>query len=137
MAMARLSQTLATLLRSGVPLLTALSIAKNVAANNLIADAIDEAARDVEEGQNLSTALAKSTLFPPFALQMIAMGEQSGTLEQMLYKIASSYETEVESGIMLMTSMLEPIMILVMGLFVGIIIIAILLPIFEMNQLIR
>lgn len=137
MAVARLSQTLATLLRSGVPLLTALAIAKNVADNNLIADAIEEAARDVEEGQSLSTALSKSDLFPPFALQMISMGEQSGTLEQMLYKIANSYETEVESGIMLMTSMLEPIMILVMGLFVGIIVVSILLPIFEMNRLIR
>ena len=137
MAVARLSQTLATLLRSGVPLLTALAIAKNVADNNLIADAIEEAARDVEEGQSLSTALSKSDLFPPFALQMISMGEQSGTLEQMLYKIANSYETEVESGIMLMTSMLEPIMILVMGLFVGIIVVSILLPIFEMNRLIK
>ena len=92
---------------------------------------------DVQEGQSLANALAKSTLFPPFALQMIAMGEQSGTLEEMLAKIASSYETEVESGIMLVTSMLEPVMILVMGLFVGIIVVAILLPIFEMNQLIR
>ena len=137
MAMARFSQTLSTLLRSGVPLITALSIAKNVVANTLIADAVDQAARDVQEGQSLANALAKSTLFPPFALQMIAMGEQSGTLEEMLAKIASSYETEVESGIMLVTSMLEPVMILVMGLFVGIIVVAILLPIFEMNQLIR
>ena len=137
MAMARFSQTLSTLLRSGVPLITALSIAKNVVANTLIADAVDEAARDVQEGQSLANALAKSTLFPPFALQMIAMGEQSGTLEEMLAKIASSYETEVESGMMLVTSMLEPVMMLVMGLFVGIIVVAILLPIFEMNQLIR
>ena len=137
MAMARLSRTLATLLRSGVPLMTALSIAKNVVTNNLMADAVDEAAQNVQEGQSLSAALARSTLFPPFSLQMIAMGEQSGTLEEMLAKIAASYETEVESGIMLITSMLEPVMILVMGLFVGIIVIAILLPIFEMNQLIR
>ena len=68
---------------------------------------------------------------------MISMGEQSGTLEQMLYKIAASYETEVESGIMIMTSILEPIMILIMGLLVGIIVVSILLPIYEMNQLIR
>ena len=79
----------------------------------------------------------KNDLFPPFALQMISMGEQSGTLEQMLSKIATSYEAEVESGIMIMTSLLEPIMILVMGLLVGIIVVSILLPIYEMNRLIR
>ena len=137
MAVARFSRTLGTLLESGVPMLTALSIVKNVVNNTLIADAIAEASRDVEEGQNLSATLSRSRLFPPIVTQMISAGEQSGTLETMFYKIADSLEAEVESNITMMTSMLEPVMILVMGLLVGFIVISILLPIFEMNQLIR
>lgn len=136
-AIARFSRTLGTLLESGVPMLTALSIVKNVVNNRLIADAIAEASIDVEEGQNLSATLSKKRFFPPIVIQMISAGEQSGTLEAMLYKIADSLETEVESNITMITSMLEPVMILVMGLLVGFIVISILLPIFEMNQLIR
>lgn len=137
MVLARFSQTLGTLLQSGVPLLTALSIVKNVVNNRLIADAVQKAGKEVEEGQNLSAALSKSEFCPAIAVQMISVGEQSGTLEAMLFKIADSFETEVESDIMMMTSMLEPAMILIMGLMVGFIVISILLPIFEMNQLIR
>ena len=137
MAVARFSRTLGTLLESGVPMLTALSIVKNVVNNRLITDSIAEASRDVEEGQNLSATLSRNRLFPPIVTQMISAGEQSGTLEKMLYKIADSLENEVESNITMMTSMLEPVMILIMGLLVGFIVISILLPIFEMNQLIR
>jgi len=137
MAVARFSRTLGTLLESGVPMLTALSIVKNVVNNRLIADSIAEASRDVEEGQNLSATLLRSKIFPPIVSQMISAGEQSGTLEKMLCKIADSLENEVESNITMITSMLEPVMILVMGLLVGFIVISILLPIFEMNQLIR
>lgn len=137
MAMARFSRTLGTLLQSGVPLLTALAIVKNVVDNRLIADVINKASGDVEEGQSLSGTLARSPLIPPLMIQMIAVGEQSGNLEAMLYKVADSYETEVESNITVMTSMLEPLMILVMGLFVAFIVLSILLPIFEMNQLVR
>jgi general secretion pathway protein F len=136
-AVARFSRTLGTLLQSGVPLLTALSIVKNVVNNRLIADVIQEASKAVEEGQNLSGTLSKSSLIPPMTIQMISVGEQSGTLEAMLYKVADSYENEVESSVLAMTAILEPVMILVMGLFVGLIVISILLPIFEMNQLIR
>ena len=137
MAMARFSRTLGTLLQSGVPLLTALAIVKNVVDNRLIADVINKASGDVEEGQSLSGTLGQSPLIPPLMIQMIAVGEQSGNLEAMLYKVANSYESEVESNITVMTSMLEPLMILVMGLFVAFIVLSILLPIFEMNQLVR
>jgi general secretion pathway protein F len=136
-AVARFSRTLGTLLQSGVPLLAALSIVRNVVNNRLISDVIDMASRDVEEGQSLSATLSRSELFPPLTIQMVSVGEQSGNLEEMLYKVSDSYETEVESSIMMLMSLLEPIMILVMGLFVGFIVISILLPIFEMNQLIR
>ncbi|HQP12231.1 MAG TPA: type II secretion system inner membrane protein GspF [Candidatus Omnitrophota bacterium] len=136
-AMARFSRTLGTLLQSGVPLLTALEIVKNVVNNRLIADEVGRAAKAVEEGQSLSTTLAVSGLFPPITIEMISVGEQSGNMEAMLYKIADAYEKESEASVMMMTSMLEPVMILVMGLIVGFIVVSVLLPIFEMNQLVR
>ncbi len=136
-AVARFSRTLGTLLESGVPLLSALFIVRNIVNNRLISDVIEGARKEVEEGQSLSGTLSKSELFPPLTIQMISVGEQSGNIEKMLYKVSDSYENEVESSIMMITSLLEPVMILVMGLFVGFIVISILLPIFEMNQLIR
>ncbi|MCX7635692.1 MAG: type II secretion system inner membrane protein GspF [Syntrophales bacterium] len=137
MAMARFSRTLGTLLQSGVPLLTAMNIVRNVVGNRIIADEIHNASREVEEGQNLSVPLSRSGLFPPIAIEMIAVGEQSGNLETMLYRIADAYEKEVEANILTLTSLLEPVMILVMGLVVGFIVVSVLLPIFEMNQLLR
>jgi general secretion pathway protein F len=137
MAVARFSRTLGTLLESGVPLLASLEIVRNIVGNSLISAAIQKAGHDVREGQNLSAPLARSGLFPTIAVEMISVGEQSGNLEPMLYRIAEAYEKEVESSITMLTSLLEPIMILVMGLAVGFIVVSILLPIFEMNQLVR
>ncbi|MGB5218955.1 MAG: type II secretion system inner membrane protein GspF [Smithella sp.] len=136
-AIARFSRTLATLLQSGVALLTAMEIVRNVVNNIVISETIAKAAKEVEEGQSLAAPLAASNLFPPMVTEMIAVGEQTGSLEVMLNRIAVAYETEVQSDIMVMTSLLEPIMILVMGLVVGFIVVSILLPIFEMNQLVR
>jgi len=137
MAVARFSRTLGTLLESGVPLLASLEIVRNIVGNALIGDAIRQAGNDVREGQSLSAPLARSGLFPAIAVEMISVGEQSGNLEPMLYRIADAYEKEVESSITTLTSLLEPVMILVMGLIVGFIVVSILLPIFEMNQLVR
>ena len=136
-AIARFSRTLATLLQSGVPLLSAMEIVRNVVNNIIIGDAIHKASKDLEEGKGLSGPLTQSGIFPPLVIEMIAVGEQSGTLERMLNRIATAYETEAQSDIMVMTSLLEPVMILVMGLGVGFIVVSILLPIFEMNQLVR
>ena len=137
MAMSRFGRTLGSLSRSGVPLLSALKIVRNIVNNVLIAEVIDNAMEEIEAGKSLATPLARSRWFPSIAVQMISVGEQSGELENMLDKIAEVYERETESQIMAMTSMLEPVMILVMGLAVGFIVISILLPIFEMNQMIR
>jgi general secretion pathway protein F len=137
MAVARFSRTLGTLLQSGVPLLTAMDIVRNVVDNRLIADVLKTAARELEEGQGLSTSLSQNGLFPPIVIEMISVGEHSGDIETMLYRVADSYEKEVEASIMMMTSLLEPAMILFMGLVVGIIVVSVLLPIFEMNQLVR
>ena len=136
-ALARFSRTLGTLLESGVQLLTALDIVKNIVNNTLIERDIDLAAEQIEAGKSLALPLGQSQWFPSIAVQMMSVGEQSGELENMLQKIADTYEGEVESQIMAMTSMMEPLMILVMGLVVGFIVVSILLPIFEMNQMIR
>ena len=136
-AVARFSRTLGTLLQSGVPLLSALEIAKNVVNNLIVAEQVRTAAKDVEEGQNLSAPLSRSDFFPPIAVEMIAVGEQSGNMETMLFRIADSYEKEVEANVLMVTSLLEPAMILVMGAVVGFIVVSVLLPIFEMNQLVR
>ncbi len=136
-AVARFSRTLGTLLQSSVPLLAALEIAKNVVNNVIVAEQIRLAAKDVEEGQSLSAPLARNDFFPPIAVEMITVGEQSGNMEAMLIRIADAYEKEVEANVLLVTSLLEPAMILVMGVVVGFIVISVLLPIFEMNQLVR
>ena len=103
----------------------------------MIAGEIRRSAKDVEEGQNLSAPLSQSGFFPPIAVEMISVGEQSGNMEAMLFRIAKAYETEVEANVLLLTSLLEPAMILAMGVVVGFVVISVLLPIFEMNQLIR
>jgi len=136
-ALARFSRTLATLLQSGVPLLLAMDIVRNVVNNELIGEAISKTSREVEEGQSISVPLAQSGIFPPMIIEMIAVGEQTGTLEQMLNRIANSYETEAHTDIMVITSMLEPVMIIIMALLVVFIVASILLPIFEMNRLVR
>jgi general secretion pathway protein F len=136
-AIARFSRTLATLLQSGVPLLSALEIVRNVVNNDLIGEAVVKTSKEVEEGQGLSGPLAQSGIFPPMVIEMIAVGEQTGTLEQMLNRIANAYETEAQTDIMVMTSLLEPVMIIIMALLVVFIVASILLPIFEMNRLVR
>ena len=114
-----------------------MEIVRNVVNNVYIGEAINRAAKEVEEGQSLAAPLAASGLFPPMVTEMIAIGEQTGSLEKMLNRIAVAYETEAQSDVMVMTSLLEPVMILLMGLIVGFIVFSILLPIFEMNQLVR
>ena len=136
-AVARFSRPVGTLLQSGVPLLASLEIAANVVNNRLMRDAVRQAAKDVEEGQSLSLPLSRSGLFPPMASEMIAVGEQSGNVEAMLSRIADAFERETAAQIMTLTSLLEPLMILVMGFMVGFIVVSVLLPIFEMNQLVR
>jgi general secretion pathway protein F len=137
LAIARFGRTLGNLLDSGVTLLTALEIVRNIVNNVLISDVIDNAMDEIQAGKSLAGPLSRSTWFPPMAIQMISVGEQSGELEKMLNKIADIYEREAESQITVMTSMLEPIMILVMALVVGFMLVSILLPIFEMNTLIK
>ena len=136
-ALARFARTLGSLLQGGVPLISALQIVRNVVNNVLIADVIDGAVEEIQAGKDLASPLGQSRWFPSIVIQMIAVGEQSGELESMLGKVADTYEREVAAQIMAMTSLLEPVMILIMGLIVLFIVVSILLPIFEMNQMIR
>jgi general secretion pathway protein F len=136
-ALARFARTLATLLKSGVNLLTALDIVKNVVNNALLSRAIEEARESIREGQSIAPPLKKSGLFPPMLVHMIAVGEKSGELETMLTKAAEAYDNDVSTSVATITSVLEPLMILFGGAVVLFIVLAILLPIFEMNQLVR
>ncbi len=135
-AVARLARTLGSLLDNGVSMLPALQIVENIVGNTLLAEAIREAGSSVSKGQSLAASLGSANLLPSLAIQMIQVGEQSGELENMLYKIADIYEKEVETTIMRLTALLEPVMVLVMAGAVLFIVLSICLPIFEMNTLI-
>jgi len=137
LAVARFARTLGSLLDNGVSMLVALDIVKNIAGNILISEAVETAGIEVGKGQGLGAALSGRGIFPQLSIQMIQVGEQSGKLENMLTKIADIFDNEVETSIMRLTSYLEPVMILVMGICVLFIVLSICLPIFEMNQLIR
>jgi general secretion pathway protein F len=134
--LARFSSTLGSLLESGVGLMTSMQIVRTLVNNVHVARVIDDAMEQIQKGQTMTSALSDSEWFPPMFVQMVAVGEQSGSLETMLDKVARAYEREVETAIMGMTSLIEPLMIAVMGLAVGFIVLSILLPIFEMNQMI-
>jgi general secretion pathway protein F len=136
-ALGRFARTLGSLLQSGVSLISALQIVSRIVDNVLIQEVIEKAGDEIQKGQSLAGSLSKSPWFSSMAVQMIAVGEQSGDLEGMLYKIAESQEREVESQITALTSMLEPVMILVMGVVVGFIVFSIIRPIIEMSQMIR
>jgi len=136
LAVARFARTLGSLLENGVSMMPALETVQGITGNIHIAAAVRDAAGEVEKGQSLGDALAASGAFPELAIQMIQVGEQSGHLESMLVKVADIFENEVEAQLLRITSLLEPAMIVLMGGIVGFIVIAVCLPIFEMNQLI-
>lgn len=136
-SVARFSRTLSTLLASGVPLLNSLQIVRNVVANDVLEKAIDNVRDAVREGEDIATPLKRSGCFPPMVTHMIAIGEKSGQLETMLTRVAGAYEQQVQIRVSMLTSLLEPIMIVAMGGSVGFIVFAILTPIMQMSQLVK
>lgn len=134
--LARFSSTLGSLLESGVGLISSMEIVKTLINNTKVAQVVDDAITQTKEGKSMTVSLGGSQWFPPMFVQMIGVGEQAGTLEAMLKKVSKAYEREVESAVMGLTALIEPIMIVGMGGVVGAIIVSILLPIFEMNQMI-
>ncbi len=134
---ARFSRTLATLLANGVPILTGLDVVADTMQNACLKRDIDEAYRFVRDGKSLAAGLARGKYFPMFATNMITVGEEGGQMEKALFKVADSYEREMDNAIKIMTSLLEPALIVVMGLVVGFIVISMLLPIFQINIITR
>ncbi len=134
---ARLASTLGILTASGIPLLNAMQSAVQIVTNLPMRAAVEDALRQVRDGGSLSRALGKTKLFPPMVIHLISSGEATGKLDQMLDRAAAAQTRELENWVRALTALLEPVMILVMGAIVLFIVLAILLPIFEMNQLIK
>ena len=135
-ATSRFTGTLATLTRSGVPILQALEIVESTSGNRVFEKAIREAAEGVRNGESLADPLARSGEYPPMVTRMIAVGEKTGALETMLFKISEFYDSEVKAMVDSLTSLLEPILIVCMGIVVGGIIIALFLPIMSLSQIV-
>jgi general secretion pathway protein F len=133
-AVARFASTLSSLLASGVQLLRAMDIVRAVIGNAALEKVIEDATGSIREGESIAEPLKRSKRFPPIVTHMIAVGEKSGQLEQMLEAVSTSYESAVEIRITALTSILEPLMIVIMGGAVGFIAFAILMPLIQMND---
>jgi general secretion pathway protein F len=126
---------LATLLAGGVPMLQALDIVKNVVDNAILADAIDEARNNITEGENIATPLKRSGQFPPIVIHMVSIGEKTGELENMLIQVSDAYDFQVRNKVDGLTSVMAPVVIVIMGIVIGIIVFAIMVPMFEMSNI--
>ncbi|MEM7433873.1 MAG: type II secretion system inner membrane protein GspF [Myxococcota bacterium] len=136
-AVTRFARTLSTLLASGVPVLTAMDITRNVLVNTELMRVVEEARSSVREGEGIAKPLKEAGRFPPIVTHMIAVGEQSGQLEEMLIHVADAYDQQVEVRVTAMTSILEPLLIVIMGVVVGGIAFAILTPLLQLNEMIQ
>ncbi|MDK2816192.1 MAG: type pilus assembly protein PilC [Moorella sp. (in: firmicutes)] len=130
--LSRFSRTLGTLLHSGVPVLLALEIVRRTVGNAVVAGAVERAAESVRDGQSLATPLEASGVFPPMVVEMITVGEETGALDAMLERVATLYEQEVEAVVARLASLIEPVLIVGLGGIVGLIVISVFLPYFQM-----
>jgi general secretion pathway protein F len=137
LAISRFSRTLATLLKSGVPLLVAMDITKAVMTNSVLAAVVEKARDAIREGESIAMPLKRSGEFPPLVYHMVAIGERSGQLEDMLLSVADSYENQVNVRIGALTSMLEPILTVFMGVIIAFVAFSVLMPILQVNSAIR
>ncbi|MFY0574455.1 type II secretion system inner membrane protein GspF [Cystobacter fuscus] len=137
LAISRFARTLATLLKSGVPLLTAMDITKAVITNSVLADVVEKARDAIREGESIATPLKRSGEFPPLVYHMVAIGEKSGQLEDMLLSVADNYENQVNVRIGALTSMLEPLLTVFMGVMIAFVAFSVLMPILQVNSAIR
>lgn len=135
-AVAKFTRTLGTLVKSGVPILEALDTTAKTAGNKIIEEAIMQARTSIKEGERISGPLKSSGVFPPMVIQMITVGEETGALDTMLTKIADFYDQEVDVAIGGLTSMIEPVIIVVMGVVIGAIVIAMFMPMFELGNVV-
>ena len=137
MFIARFARTLSTLVKSGVPILAALEIVAKTSGNKVIERAVMDARSSIKEGEDIATPLARSTAFPTMVTRMISVGEKTGELEKMLTKIAEFYESEVDAAVAGLTSLIEPLVIAVLGVIIGGIVVALFLPVFKITTLIK
>jgi general secretion pathway protein F len=135
MEVAKIARTLGTLLKSGVPMVQALGIVKEITGNQVVARSLADVEVGVREGAGVAEPLARSGVFPPLAIQMISVGEDTGKLDEMLLKVADYFDREVRTRIQQFTRLMEPVLILVMGLGVGFIVVSMLSAIFSVNDL--
>lgn len=135
--LARFSRTLELLIKSGIPILRAIDIVIPVLNNKIIQDQLKVSYKDLEQGGSLGKSLKNSKLFPIFMSNLIIVGEESGKLNEALSEVAQSYERDTDEAIKVLASLLEPAMILIMGVIVGFIVVAMLLPIFEINMMVK
>ncbi|MEO1522905.1 MAG: type II secretion system F family protein [Cyanobacteria bacterium J06633_2] len=136
-SVARFCRTFGSLSRSGVPILTALEIVRDTAGNQVISNAVESARREIQTGGMISLALQREQVFPAMAIQMISIGEETGEVDTMLMKVADFYEDEVEQAVKALTSIMEPIMIVVLGGMVGSILVAMYLPMFRVMEAVQ
>ncbi|AEI65948.1 type II secretion system inner membrane protein GspF [Corallococcus macrosporus] len=137
LSISRFARTLSTLLKSGVPLLAAMDIVKAIMTNTVLAEVIEKARDSIREGESIANPLKRSGEFPPLVYHMVAIGERSGQLEEMLTSVADNYETQVNVRISALTSLLEPLLIVVMGAVIAFVALSILMPILQVNSAIR
>jgi len=137
LAVARFSRTLGTLITSGVPILQAIDITGKAAGNVVIEKAMENVQQSVKEGQSITGPLERVSVFPPMVTQMISVGEETGSLDAMLGKIADFYEDEVNASVKSLTSILEPILMIGVGAIVGTVVISMYLPIFNMMNIVK
>jgi len=135
-SVAKFSRTLSTLVKSGVPILSSLDIVAKTSGNKVIEAVIKDTQKSVRDGKNLAEPLAKAKVFPPMVTRMIAVGEQAGELEKMLTKIADFYDEQVDAAVTGLTSLIEPMIIVFLGVIIGGIVLAIFMPIFKITELI-
>ena len=130
-AISKFTRTLSTLIKSGVPILAALEIVGKTSGNRVVEAAVENVKNNVREGENIAEPLARSKIFPPMVVRMVAVGEQAGELEKMLSKIADFYDEQVDAAVGGLTSMIEPLIIAFLGLVIGSIVVCMFLPIFK------
>jgi type IV pilus assembly protein PilC len=136
-ALSRFARTLSVLMRSGVPILQSLEIVRETVNNTVVSNAVRDVALSVKEGESIAKPLERHGTFPPMVVQMIAVGEETGALDTMLAKIADFYDQEVEATVEALTSLIEPVLIAVMGVVVGGMVVALYMPMFNIINLIE
>lgn len=136
-AIVRFASTLSTLIHSGVPILQALDIVRDTSGNEVVARSMDKVYHSVKDGETIHEPLSRCPVFPPLVIHMVAVGEETGAIDLMLTKVAEAYQREVDDTVNALTSILEPLLIVFLGVIVGLIVVALYLPLFSIPNLIK